>query len=543
MAPLTLSKAEVRAMKRAKNKEGKQPGLLSQIRERREENKSRARARGWEGPGGGGAVGVEPSLEVLGTTVQVCGLWPFVTGSAAPTVGVPLGVHLTRGFPISGDPIFYFMANLVSNPSMFVLGRPGLGKSSLVRRIEALYEAWGVLPMVLGDLKPDHVDLVAAQDGQVIAVGPDRNAVNPLDRGPLYPLLDRLPEREMKEARGDLRSFQVATVTGLIQQAGGRSLNAVESTIVSVSLRILDEVITDRDPVLPDMLELIESKPESISKIVQDRGDDQVYLERTRDLTDVLRKLGPEGPYGDLFSRPTTVPIKLDRPVAFDLSSVDDSDMSLQAAIQQVCWAYGSSAVSAAKRLAAAGVMGERHYVLVMDEMWRMLRADPRLVHFIDALTRLNRTMGVGQIMITHTMNDLKLPDAEQTQMAWGFVERAGMVMLGGLAEGEMGNLASVFSLSKAEQTMITDWSSDVTINPETGRAAAPPGLGCFLMKIGKKPGTPLRVVMTEVEKHVNDTNRSWTGMAQDMEQQRQRATAEAMIERLAEPATEGQVA
>lgn len=543
MAGLTLSKDEVRTMKRAQRREKRQEGFLAKARQSREESKQRARARGWPGPGAGSAVGIEPSLEVIGTTVQVCGLWPFVTGSAAPTVGVPLGVHLTRGFPICGDPIFYFMANLVSNPSMFVLGRPGLGKSSLVRRIEAIYEAWGVLPMVLGDLKPDHVDLVAAQGGQVIAVGPGRNAVNPLDRGPLYPMLGELPEAAEREARSDLRAFQVATVTGLLQQAGGRSLTPMESTIVSVCLRILDEEITDRQPVLPDMLDLIESKATAISKIVQDQGDARVYTDRTRDLTDVLRKLGPEGPYGSLFSRPTTVPIKLDRPVAFDLSSIDDSDMTLQAAVQQVCWAYGSSAVSAAKRLAAAGVLPERHYVLVMDEMWRMLRADPRLVHFIDALTRLNRTMGVGQIMITHTMNDLKLPDAEQTQMAWGFVERAGMVMLGGLAEGEMGNLASVFSLSRAEQTMITDWSSEVTINPETGRAAAPPGLGCFLMKIGKKPGVPLRVVMTDVERHVNDTNRSWAGMAQEMEHHRRKATAEAVAERLAEPAEEGQVA
>ena len=543
MAGLTLSKDEVRSMKRARRHEQRKDGFWAKARQSREESKQRARSRGWPGPGAGSAVAVEPSLEVIGTTVQVCGLWPFVTGSAAPTVGVPLGVHLTRGFPICGDPIFYFMANLVSNPSMFVLGRPGLGKSSLVRRIEAIYEAWGVLPMVLGDLKPDHVDLVAAQGGQVIAVGPGRNAVNPLDRGPLYPMLEQLPEAAEREARSDLRAFQVATVTGLLQQAGGRSLTPMEATIVSVCLRILDEEITDRQPVLPDMLELIESRATAISKIVQDRGDERVYADRTRDLTDVLRKLGPEGPYGTLFSRPTTVPIKLDRPVAFDLSSIDDSDMTLQAAVQQVCWAYGSSAVSAAKRLATAGVMEERHYVLVMDEMWRMLRADPRLVHFIDALTRLNRTMGVGQIMITHTMNDLKLPDAEQTQMAWGFVERAGMVMLGGLAEGEMGNLASVFSLSRAEQTMITDWSSEVTINPETGRAAAPPGLGCFLMKIGKKPGVPLRVVMTDVERHVNDTNRSWAGMAREMEHHRRKATAEAVAERLAEPAEEGQVA
>lgn len=520
-ASLTLSKEDARSLERTH--QNKKTSWLVRLREKRETARRDAGARGYAGPGAGRAVGVEPSVEVMGTSVQVCGFWPFVTGSATPVVGVPLGIHLTRGFPVCGDPINYFLANLISNPSMFVLGRPGLGKSSLTRRIETVLEAYGVLPMVLGDLKPDHVDLVRAQGGQVIAVGPGRNAVNPLDRGPLYRLLDQLPEEEAARAHSDLRAFQVATVTGLLQQAAGRSLDALESTIVSVGLRVLDETIKDRDPVLPDLLELIEAHHETISRIVQDHGDKAVYSSRTRGLTDVLRKLGADGPYGDLFARPTTVAIKLDRPVAFDLSSIEDGDAALQAAVQQVCWAYGSSAVSAAKRLAAAGLEKERHYVLVMDEMWRMLRADPRLVHFIDSLTRLNRTMGVGQIMITHTMNDLKLPNSELTQMAWGFVERAGMVMLGGLAEGEMGNLETVFSLSETEKTMITDWSSEVTINPETGQAAAPPGLGCFLMKIGKKPGTPFRMVMTDLERDVNDTNRSWKQMSAEVAERRRR--------------------
>lgn len=528
-ASLTLSKEDARALER--NHGNKKTSWLVRLREKREAARLDAGARGYAGPGAGRAVGVEPSVEVMGTSVQVCGFWPFVTGSATPVVGVPLGIHLTRGFPVCGDPINYFLANLISNPSMFVLGRPGLGKSSLTRRIETVLEAYGVLPMVLGDLKPDHVDLVRAQGGQVIAVGPGRNAVNPLDRGPLYRLLDQLPEDEAARAHSDLRAFQVATVTGLLQQAAGRSLDALESTIVSVGLRVLDETIKDRDPVLPDLLELIEVHHETISRIVQDHGDKAVYSSRTRGLTDVLRKLGADGPYGDLFARPTTVAIKLDRPVAFDLSSIEDGDAALQAAVQQVCWAYGSSAVSAAKRLAAAGLEKERHYVLVMDEMWRMLRADPRLVHFIDSLTRLNRTMGVGQIMITHTMNDLKLPNTELTQMAWGFVERAGMVMLGGLAEGEMGNLETVFSLSETEKAMITDWSSEVTINPETGQAAAPPGRGCFLMKIGKKPGTPFRMVMTDLERDVNDTNRAWKQMSAEVAERRRRMVEDNPIE------------
>ena len=38
-----------------------------------------------------------------------------------------------------------------------------------------------MLPLVLGDLKPDYVDLIAALDGQVIRLGRGRGYLNVLD--------------------------------------------------------------------------------------------------------------------------------------------------------------------------------------------------------------------------------------------------------------------------------------------------------------------------------------------------------------------------
>ena len=40
---------------------------------------------------------------------------------------------------------------------------------------------FGVLPLVLGDLKPDYVDLIEALDGQVIRLGRGRGYLNVLD--------------------------------------------------------------------------------------------------------------------------------------------------------------------------------------------------------------------------------------------------------------------------------------------------------------------------------------------------------------------------
>ena len=117
---------------------------------------------------GGGFQSVSVPAEWRGTSVQVCGLWPFSAGSGTPMIGVPLGRHLMTGATVCCDPISWFQrASLITNPSMFVLGKPGLGKSSLVRHIVLGLAGFGVNSMILGDLKPDYVDLVKALGGCV----------------------------------------------------------------------------------------------------------------------------------------------------------------------------------------------------------------------------------------------------------------------------------------------------------------------------------------------------------------------------------------
>jgi hypothetical protein len=285
-------------------------------------------------------------------------------------------------------------------------------------------------------------------------------------------------------------------------------------SIVSECLRILDpELMTP--PLVGDVLALVQDRHPRIAKVAIDRGDEAHYYVRVEGLLDLLTALGENGPFGDMFSRPTTEHVELGRPMVFDLSSIDDSDSLLLAAAQSVCWNYGSAVVSAEKHLAEAGLREQRHYFLVMDELWRMLRASSTMVFFLDALTRLNRSRGIGQIMATHTMNDLKLSTQELSDIASGFVERAAMVFMGGLAEAEMGNLTKVFSMSRAERDMITDWSSEGSVNPETSKAAVPPGRGKFILKIGKKPGVPFKVQLTDAELLVNDTNKAWKGASE----------------------------
>ena len=248
-------------------------------------------------------------------------------------------------------------------------------------------------------------------------------------------------------------------------------------------------------------------------QVALDRGNLDRYREITEALEATLIGLVSGGRLGEIFSAPTTVPMHRDRPVVFDVSSIDDAQMDLQAAVLLACWSYGFGAVNVAHALADAGLEPRRHYFVVLDELWRALRAGRGMVDRVDALTRLNRTKGVGQVMISHTMSDLlAVPDEQDRMKAKGFVERSGMVICGGLPASEMPMLNSAVPFSRAEQDMLIGWQDPPAWDPVIGAEAEPPGRGNFLVKVGGRPGIPVHVALTDTETrlNINDTNKLW---------------------------------
>lgn len=239
------------------------------------------------------------------------------------------------------------------------------------------------------------------------------------------------------------------------------------------------------------------------------------YRSITEELEASLISLTTGGRLGEIFSRETTVPMKRDCPVVYDVSSIDDSDTDLQAAVLLACWSAGFGTVNVANALADAELEPRRHYLVILDELWRALRAGRGMVDRVDALTRLNRARGVGLAMISHTMSDLlALPTEEDRMKARGFVERAGMVIAGGLPQAEMPMLTSAVAMSIAEQQLLMSWQDPPTWDAVAGRESDPPGRGKFLIKVGGHPGIPLKVELLESERAVNDTNRLWNPAA-----------------------------
>lgn len=478
--------------------------------------------RGLRGPGGGRVSYVEVPPEWRGTTVQVCGLFPFAVGGASPTVGVPLGRNLLTGAAVCCDPLAWFsQARLIGNPSMFLLGLPALGKSTLVRRMVIGLAGSGTVPLVLGDLKPDYVDTVRALGGQVIRLGRGLGSLNVLDAGALDVAGDTLAAAGHTASAAALREEahgrRSSIVEALITLARGSRPSDTERAVLSAALRLLaDQHHTTRRtdpaaqaPLLTDLLAVLEQAPDPVRLPTLDRGDTAAYRAVVDPLARSLLSL-LDGPLGNVFARPTSEPIRPGATaVCVDVSGISAGDSTLQAAVLLACWADGFAAVEAANALADAGLAPQRRFFIVLDELWRVLRSGQGMVDKVDSLTRLNRNSGVGQAMITHSMADLRaLRHPEDRDKAAGFVERAGLVVCGGLPAQEIEALAEIVAFTRAERAQVTSWSTP----PGWDAAALPPGVGKFLLKTGQRPGIPVHLELTRAERDaaVHDTNKRW---------------------------------
>lgn len=441
------------------------------------------------------------------TSKQVCGLYPFSSGSTTPMVGAPLGRHLNTGAAVMCDPISWFeKGGIISAPSMFVLGLPGLGKSTSIRHMLLGMAGYGILPMILGDTKPDYVDLVQALGGQVISIG-HNSKINPLDRGSAIKKVEALDAETRRKLMFSVKSRCLMLVEALITIVRGSEPTDRENTILFGALEYAYETISGREPILSDLLNIIRDAPPHLRSVALDRGDIEKYRAITENLEASLMALC-ESNYGELFNGQTTVEMKTDRAVVFDVSAFADSEKKLEATVMLTCWSYGFASIEISQALADHGAIARNRYFIVMDELWRILRASSGIVDRVDALTRLNRQYGVGQAMITHTMADLEaIANEADRAKAKGFVERSKIIMLGGLPAGEMPLLRQVMKLTDAEQQLVSSWGN---ATPISDKRTPPPGRGKFLIKVGSQPGIPIQVDLTPVEVDLNNTNKRW---------------------------------
>lgn len=469
---------------------------------------------GHSAPGGGRVSWVESPTEYRGTTVQVCGLYPFGTGSATPMVGVPMGRHIYTGQTVCFDPVsWYTRTGLINNPSVYIESEPGLGKSTAVRRMVLGLAAQGVTPLILGDLKPDYALLVRALGGQVIKVGPGLERINPLDAGPWQAVLDVVDAKTAAQVRATVTDRRLNMLVALATLVRRGPVTSDEATVLAAALRYLAErEQRGAQPVLSDVLKVVRDAPDEVRAVTlwQQPEDLTRYKDDTANLQRTLLAL-LHGPLGNTFEGQTTSAIDLSTPaVCVDISGIDDTDELRTAATLLSTWSYGFAQVEAAHLMADLGLAAPRTFFTVLDEMWRALRVGHGLVDRADNVTRLNRQKGTGLAMVTHTLADADaLPDPQDRAKARGFAERCAVMMIGACSEQELDAVAKVRPLSQAERREVLSWAAPPSWAGDGQGAVV--GRGNFLIKVGGRPGIPVHLEPTDTEKRLGNTDARWS--------------------------------
>jgi hypothetical protein len=464
---------------------------------------------GWRSPAAGRVSHVSAAVEYQATTSQACGLYPFVAGSGSPSIGVPIGRHALWGEVVCLDPFGWLTAGLTTNPGCFILGEPGVGKSSLIKRMVRGMCGFGIRPVILGDLKPDYGQVIERLGGQVIRVGRGLDRINPLDTGPLGQAAARLTGPAGEQLRAESRGRRLNALMALLSLVRRSPVTNGEENVLAAVVDLLDERSRGTQPTVPDVLAVLRN--ETSSPMLLAAGDAVTPEELRADTKELRQTLNTlcTGALKGVFDGPTSRPIDLDAPaVSVDISQVAAAGDTLVAAAMLSTWAYGFAMIDGAAALADAGIMPRRQYLVVMDELWRALRGSPGLVEHADALTRVNRAKGVADIRATHSLADLEaLPTEEDRAKARGFIERAGIVVLAGLAPRELAKVSEVVPLSREEQTMVSGWSS-----PASWVAAEKhPGRGKYLVKCGQRVGIPVELDYVGDEAALYNTDHAMT--------------------------------
>ncbi|MFC9298487.1 ATP-binding protein [Streptomyces sp. NPDC057011] len=457
---------------------------------------------GWRGAGRGRAALLDPGAVYLSSTKQTAGLYPFVLGGGLPPEGVPIGYDQLTHELVCFDPSGW-IGTLLTNPGVWIMAQPGVGKSAIAKRICLVYSSYGHKLVVPGDVKGEYTQLVHELGGQVVRIGRGLDRLNPLDSGPLRRVLPTLDPSRRDALLSEMNGRRSELLHALLTTEMDRRPTATERNVVEKAIRLVTAaLIGGEDPVIPDVVKVLREGPAELrAQLMVDTEDD--YRALVREVTHALENLC-DGPLAGLFDGPTTRPLDLDAPaLSVDLSTLLTAGDQVVSAGLLATWAYAYSSIDSAR---AVGLM-DSPLVLPLDEMWRALRAGPGIVNAFDAMTRLNRARREVTLMITHSLRDPEsLPTPEDRAKAIGMIDRCDSMILGALSVGELERVSAQRPLTDAEIAMIASWSSSSGTGLD-GTRQIHPGRGKYMLRLGTRPGTPVRLALTEAERRLYETD------------------------------------
>ena len=141
------------------------------------------RHRGVRKAGHGWAPTLPPLAGYQMTSEQTPVMWPLIAGDGLPPTGAPMGFNVLSGGSFYCDPMGWVNDDTipVTNPNVFIFGKPGRGKSALVKAFMLRMIRFGYRSLVLGDVKDEYEDISRALGVEPYRIGPGLpGRINPL---------------------------------------------------------------------------------------------------------------------------------------------------------------------------------------------------------------------------------------------------------------------------------------------------------------------------------------------------------------------------
>lgn len=443
------------------------PADLSASKASRRDREQLPSRRGRAAPGHGWTPTlVKPATYQL-TSDQAPAAWPLIPGDGLPPWGAEMGFDALSGGTFYCDPMGWVADESipVTNPNIFIFGKPGRGKSALIKAFLLRMARFGYRGLVLGDVKDEYEALSRALGVEPFRIGPGMTGrVNPLDAGPLGEGWEDLTSGEQHRRAALITSRWLTLLRGLVGSQGV-AFGPTEERVLGQALGELvgwEYGATHLAPVtIPEVWNLLDQPPPSL--VTGSRyASRQAFLDGTRLLRDALGALCG-GSLRGMFDGPSTVRPDWRAPIqSLSLRALHDTGNQAAVGIALMCL---NSWGQAMRELAGPG----DHRVVLRDEAWLQTRLSLDAVMSLDANLRLSRRDGDVQIVTYHKPSDpLSAGDADSqaAQIARDLLHLSDIRVLMG-QDGEVADeLGTLLGLNRMQRDVVTNWAMQ-----EKGRA------------------------------------------------------------------------
>ena len=420
--------------------------------------------KGVRSPDAGWAPALPPLSVWRMTSEQTPVLWPFIAAQGLPPTGAQMGIDMLSGGAFYCDPLGWVNDDSipVTNPNMFVFGKPGRGKSGAVKAFCLRMLDFGYRVLVLGDTKDEYEAMCRTLGVEPFVIGHGLTTrVNPLDAGPLGEGWERLDGAEASRRATIMFSRWLSLVRGLVgsQKVGGLAVpfGPSEETAVSAALRELTGYAAGstslRTVTVPELWQALDQPQRAL--IEECRYDsERHFYDQTRTLRDSLGAL-VKGHLQGLFDAPTTITPDWHAPIqSLSLSRLDKAgDEAVGIAL--LClnsWGQGM------REIAKPGDVR----IVVRDETWKQMRLGLEPVKTLDANLRLSRHTGDVQVVVYHKPSDplsAGAADSQAVAIARDLLHLADIRVLLGQDAAVTAELADLVGLTPMAQQLVTGWA------------------------------------------------------------------------------------